>query len=115
MEYMSFREEDVLRDAPTRVYQAGTVDYTPGMAGWSSASASSDSTLIPGGSSLSGHLGVLGDVRERLRDVFAGVRRETGAFRDPIMRGQFEKFLLSGIDGIGRAAAILLPSARGQG
>jgi len=55
----------------------------------------------------------LKSIHGQLRDIFGAIRSRTAAFRSPQMRGAFERELMTGYDGVGRAHAILLPSARG--
>lgn len=52
-------------------------------------------------------------IHGQLRDIFAAIRAKAQAFHYPKMRGAFERELTAGVDGVGRAHAILLPSARG--
>ena len=50
----------------------------------------------------------------QLRDIFAKVRTKMDTFRSPKTKDSFERNLIAGIDGIGRAHAIILPTAKGD-
>ena len=50
----------------------------------------------------------------QLRDIFAKVRERMNTFRSPQMKSAFEKNLITSIDGVGRAHALILPAATGD-
>lgn len=111
----TFLEFLVEQDAPTVVYQQPTMDYTPGTAAGSSVSGGSTLISAGGDVGISNMVMSLDRIKNELRDIFAGIRASVGAFQDSRMRGRFEQEMLVGIGGIGRAHAILLPSASGRG
>lgn len=107
---------------------SATVDYTPGQAMQSTGNDKKASTAPdpdqtidyrgPGRSSpidpeVVKHADSLQAIHGQLRDIFAGIRAKAQAFYYPKMRASFERELTAGVDGVGRAHAILLPSARG--
>jgi hypothetical protein len=79
-----------------------TVDYRPG----SSQSKPIDPDIAQSAQSLKG-------IHGQLRDIFAKAREKASAFRYPKMKAAFDRELLAGIDGVGRAHAIILPTAQG--
>lgn len=52
-------------------------------------------------------------IHGQLRDIFAKAREKAAAFRYPKMKTAFDRELMAGIDGVGRAHAIILPTAQG--
>jgi len=49
----------------------------------------------------------------QLQQIFMKVREREKSFKYPQMKASFDKQLISGIDGVGRAHAIILPTAQG--
>jgi len=108
-----------------------TVDYIPSAALQSTGNARKDSTAMDPNQTIYGGGGggpgrsspidpevvqatdSLQKIHGQLRDIFAGIKAKAQAFYYPKMRGAFERELTAGIDGVGRAHAIILPSARG--
>lgn len=89
-----------------------TVDYNPGM----------NSTAPDGRSGMGRHpidpdiaqsAQSLQGIHKQLRDIFVKAREKAQAFRYPKMKAAFDRELISGIDGVGRAHAIILPTAQG--
>lgn len=55
----------------------------------------------------------LQNIHGQLRNIFAQIRKKSDSWRDTHMKGAFERELVAGVDGVGRAHAILLPTAMG--
>lgn len=99
-----------------------TVQYNPQQ---SATTGIGSGTTVPGNKSnnsgingeidrdISSAASNLKQIHGQLRDIFASVRSKSNAWRYPQMRTSFEKELISGVDGVGRAHAILLPVAKG--
>jgi hypothetical protein len=79
-----------------------TVDYRPGV----SEPSPVDPDIAKSAQSLQG-------IHGQLRDIFSMAREKAQAFRYPKMKAAFDRELMAGIDGVGRAHAIILPTARG--
>ena len=52
-------------------------------------------------------------IHSQLRNIFVKAREKAHAFRYPQVKSAFDRQLMTGIDSIGRAHAIILPTARG--
>lgn len=55
----------------------------------------------------------LKSIHNQLRNIFAKARERASSFRHPRIKLAFDRELLSGIDGVGRAHAIIQPTATG--
>lgn len=79
-----------------------TVDYRPGM----------------GNSFIDPDIDIctksLRAIHSQLSNIFAKAREKAHVFRHPRMKAAFDKELMAGIDGVGRAHTIILPTARGE-
>jgi len=81
-----------------------TVDYRPGVSGIGRHPIDPD--IAQSAESLK-------SIHDQLRGIFVKAREKAQAFRYPKMKAAFDRELIAGIDGVGRAHAIILPTAQG--
>jgi len=53
-------------------------------------------------------------IHQQLTGIFAKAREKAASFRYPQMKAAFDRELIAGIDGVGRAHAIILPNSEGN-
>lgn len=113
---ITFREYDKQASKPVSFDADQTQDYVYSSVSGSTPNGGGDRTELETptpNSDLGAHCTSMKDIHDKLKNIFAGVRSKMDAFRSVEMRQSFERELLRGVDSVGRAYAILLPSARG--
>lgn len=82
-----------------------TIDYRPNTSNQLSQQGDPDIVQSANGLKM---------IHNQLRSIFAKAREKANAFRYPKMKAAFDRELMTGIDSVGRAHAIILPTAMGD-